>query len=69
MIAFEVNDMSCGHCVSTITKAVKAADEGAKVQVDLDRHRVEIEPARASAETLRSAIAEAGYTPVPLSQP
>ena len=26
MIAFEVNDMTCGHCVSIITKAVKAAD-------------------------------------------
>ena len=24
MISFEVNDMTCGHCVSTITKAVKA---------------------------------------------
>ena len=23
MLAFEVNDMTCGHCASTITKAVK----------------------------------------------
>jgi copper chaperone len=26
MISFEVNDMTCGHCVSTITKALKTAD-------------------------------------------
>jgi copper chaperone len=65
MIAFEVNDMTCGHCVSTITKAVKAADKDAKVQIDLARHRVEIEPSDSDAEELRDAIKEAGYTPVP----
>ena len=65
MIAFEVNDMTCGHCVSTITKAVKAADKDAKVQIDLARHRVEIEPSDSDAEELRDAIEEAGYTPVP----
>ena len=64
MISFEVNDMTCGHCVSTITKAVKAQDKDAKVQVDLATHRVVIESAVASAQELHDAIAEAGYTPV-----
>lgn len=64
MITFEVNDMTCGHCVSTITKALKAEDSNAKVQVDLSSHRVTIEPASASSEELRDAIAQAGYTPV-----
>jgi copper chaperone len=67
MIAFEVNDMTCGHCVSTITKAVKDADRQARVQIDLARHRVEIEPAAAGADELADAIKEAGYTPVPLA--
>ena len=31
MIAFEVKDMTCGHCAGTITKAVAAVDQGAKV--------------------------------------
>jgi len=66
MIAFEVNDMTCGHCVSTVTKAVKSADEGAAVTIDLARHRVEIEPASADAATLGDAIRDAGYTPVPV---
>ena len=65
MIAFEVNDMSCGHCVSAVTSAVKAVDQGAAVTVDLERHRVEIVPASADAATLGDAIREAGYTPVP----
>ena len=66
MIAFEVDDMTCGHCVSTITKAVKAADKDARVQVDLASHRVQVEPATADANELADAIKEAGYTPVPV---
>ena len=66
MIAFEVKDMTCGHCVSTITKALKAADRDAQVQIDLARHLVKVEPATADAQELADAIEEAGYTPVPV---
>lgn len=65
MISFQVSDMTCGHCVSTVTKALKAADKDAKVQIDLATHRVQVEPVSADAETLADAIKEAGYTPVP----
>ena len=66
MISFEVRDMTCGHCVSTVTKALKAADQDAKIQIDLATHRVQIEPATANLEELADAIKEAGYTPVPM---
>jgi copper chaperone len=65
MIAFEVNDMTCGHCVKAITDAVKAADSLADVRIDLARHRVEIEAGAADAAALAGVIREAGYTPVP----
>jgi copper chaperone len=68
MITFEVRDMTCGHCASTITKALKAADRDAKVQIDLATHRVQVEPASADAEELADAIKEAGYTPVPVGR-
>ena len=64
MISFEVKDMTCGHCASTITKAVISADHAAKVQIDLASHRVTIEPVSADATSLRDAITQAGYTPV-----
>ena len=67
MIAFEVNDMICGPCVSTITKALKATDKDAKVQIDLATHRVQVEPVSADAEELAEAIKEAGYRPVPFA--
>ena len=64
MISFEVNDMTCGHCVRTITDAVKGTDTDAKVQIDLSTRRVEIEPGKADAQQLSDAIQGAGYTPI-----
>lgn len=63
MVTFLVNDMSCGHCASTITKAVKAVDAAARLEFDLDRKLVRIDPVEADAKELQEAIEEAGYTP------
>jgi copper chaperone len=68
MLTFEVKDMTCGHCVSTITKALKVADRDATVRVDLAAHHVHVQPASAQASELAEAIKEAGYTPVAVSQ-
>lgn len=64
MKTFRVADMTCGHCASTITKAVRAVDASAKVEVDLQKHLVHIEPTEADSQELNDAIAEAGYSPV-----
>jgi copper chaperone len=64
MISFSVKDMTCGHCVSSITKAVEAVDPGAQVRADVASHRVDIEPKAAHAGALRDAIQQAGYSPV-----
>jgi copper chaperone len=66
MIAFEVQDMTCGHCVSAITQAVKSVDAGAELRIDLASHRVDIVSSRADAASLSAAIQDAGYTPVAL---
>ena len=64
MQTFRVDDMTCGHCVSTITKALRTVDAGARVEVDLAQHLVRVEPCEADASALVEAITEAGYTPV-----
>ena len=66
MITFEVKDMTCGHCVSSITKAVRSVDRGARLQFDLAAQRVQIEPTETDMQALREAITEAGYTPMPV---
>jgi len=63
-IQFNVPDMSCGHCVSTITQAVQQAVPGARVTADLAAHRVTIDGAP-DAEPVRAAIAQAGYEAQP----
>jgi len=67
MITFHVSDMTCGHCVSTITKALKYTDKDAKITIDLEQRLVRVDPVEAEAHELSDAIAEAGYSPVPQS--
>ena len=62
MIELKVPDMTCGHCASTITKAVKELDASAKVEVSLPDNRVRVD-SKASKEDLVRSIEEAGYTP------
>ena len=65
MITFEVEDMSCGHCASTITRAIREVDSRASVRIDLARHLVEIgSPQTLDVEALRAAVTDAGYTPL-----
>jgi len=67
MFAFKVSDMTCGHCVKTITAAVTAIDGRAKVVVDLNHRLVTVDSGAATEGQLQAAITEAGYSPVPAS--
>lgn len=57
---FSVTGMSCGHCVSAVTRAVQQVDAGANVQVDLDKQTVAV-TGGASADAVKAAIEQAGY--------
>lgn len=61
--AFTVSDMTCGHCVRTITGAVLAAYPAAKVEIDLGARRVSVENAGDRA-AVAALIAAEGYSPV-----
>jgi copper chaperone len=69
MLTFEIKDMTCGHCVSAITEAVESADPGARVQIDLARHRVEVQPVSGDLTRFSEAISAAGYTPTVAETP
>ncbi|SAL19646.1 heavy-metal-associated domain-containing protein [Caballeronia humi] len=66
MTEFEVQGMSCQHCVAAVTRSIQEVDPNAQVSVDLARGRVAVESTQ-SADALRDAIDEAGYTVVPSS--
>jgi len=61
MLTFKVEDMTCGHCVGVITKAIKLEDESATVEIDLPTKTVKIKSSK-PAEHFVSVITEAGYT-------
>jgi copper chaperone len=60
MPVFNVQGMSCGHCVKAITSAVQAKDPAASVRVDLAAKEVGVESAL-SADQVIEAISEEGY--------
>ncbi len=62
MIEIKVPDMTCSHCSSTITKALKGLDPAATVDISLPDHLVRVE-SKASKDALLHCIADAGYTP------
>jgi len=64
MIEIKVPDMTCGHCVSTISNAVKELDPTARIDVSLADHLVRVE-SKASREAILHSIVEAGYSPQP----
>ena len=57
---FNVPDMTCGHCVATITRAVKAVDPAAEVKADLAGKTVTVETNVPAAAVAR-ALEQAGY--------
>jgi copper chaperone len=62
MVTFQVNDMTCGHCASTIAKAVAAVDKAARIEFDIPRRLVRVSGA-AQVTDLAEAIQNAGYGP------
>lgn len=57
---FSVPDMSCSHCVSTVTQAIRTLDPQARVEADTGAHTLDVETTRAPADVERS-LKDAGY--------
>ena len=60
MYEFDIPDMSCGHCVSTISKAIKTADPDAVANIDLMKRKATVD-SKVASTVFRVALEEAGY--------
>jgi copper chaperone len=58
---YKVEGMSCGGCVSSVERAIKASAPGVSVLVELDRGLVTVEGVD-DDELVKSAVEEAGFT-------
>ncbi len=60
MQVFNVQGMTCGHCVKAVTRALQAQDAEAIVEVDLGHKQVKVQSALQAAQILQ-LIREEGY--------
>ncbi|MES2316462.1 MAG: heavy-metal-associated domain-containing protein [Pseudomonadota bacterium] len=60
MITLNVPDMSCSHCSSVITKALKALDRDAAVGFDMHNHMVQVDTSK-PLDAVLNAMTMAGY--------
>ena len=60
MYELTVEDMSCGHCVGRVTKAVQGVDGAAQVKIDLAARRVTVD-SEADLDEIVAAIDATGY--------
>ncbi|VVN37085.1 cation transporter [Pseudomonas fluorescens] len=60
MQVFNVQGMSCGHCVKAITQALQAKDPAASVRIDLAAKEVGVE-STLTVDQVIAAISEEGY--------
>lgn len=61
MYELTVLGMTCGGCVNSVTKAIKAVDAGADVKIEMKENSVKVE-SKAGLEQIISAIIAAGFT-------
>ena len=62
MLDLTIPDMTCGGCARGVTAAIKSVDPGAVLVIDIDARKVQVTTS-ASAEAVKAAVVEAGFTP------
>lgn len=63
MTSFQVIDMTCNHCVKSITSSVHSVAPDAAVLCDVSTHTVTVSGDH-DPKRVEQAIKEAGYTPI-----
>lgn len=58
---YSVNGMHCDHCVASVREEVSEVPGVARVDVDLEAGRLEVEGEGFTDEQVRTAVEEAGY--------
>ena len=57
---FHIENMTCGGCARSVTKAIQSVDKAAVVTADPENRKIEVETSAARAE-IEAVLAEAGY--------
>ncbi len=60
-LTLSIGGMSCGHCVSRVTRALQALDGVAVKKVEVGAAELEFEPAKLSKDAIARAVDELGF--------
>lgn len=60
-VKLTISGMSCGHCVGSVSGALKGVAGVGKADVSIGSAVVDYDPAQASLEQLRDAVEDHGY--------
>ena len=60
LMQFHIENMTCGGCVRSVTKAIQSVDASAEVSADPETHKVDV-TTTASREKLAAVLADVGY--------
>ncbi len=63
---FHIENMECGGCARSVTKAVEGVDPAAKVEIDLPQRNITVTSSQ-PADAFEGALAEAGFPTQKLS--
>jgi copper chaperone len=59
---FHIENMTCGGCARSVTKAIQSVDPAAEVKADPSTHKVDVTSVASRAQ-LAAVLAEAGFAP------
>jgi len=59
----KIDGMSCGHCVGSVQKALRALDGVQVDQVLVGSAQLQFDPAKRQVDDILNAIRDAGYEP------
>jgi copper chaperone len=62
-LSLKIDGMSCGHCVMSVQKALRALDGVQVEQVQVGSAQLRFDPASRSVDEIFNAIREAGFEP------
>ncbi len=62
LMQFHIDNMTCGGCARSVTKAIQSVDANARVTADPPNRLIEVESS-ASPEQLEAALRDAGFPP------
>jgi copper chaperone len=58
---FTISGMSCGGCVNSLTRVLKTVPGIEPIKIEVGKAELRLDPDRVSSQTVKDAVARAGF--------